>query len=458
MSQMVKYNFLHQSAYDSLKILDIDMANFKRQDQNQGLAQYFREEARKDLRVLAQRLGYDLYGDGLKIYITINSRMQQYAEEAMDSAMRKLQHRFDILLTAENRNLWIDSKGRPIDDAFKNYTKRTSAYRNLVKEFGADSDSVDYYMNLKKDMSIFSWQGNIDTSMSSLDSIRYYKQFLQSGFLSMDPKTGGIKAWVGGVNYSHFKYDHVRLGKRQPGSLFKPFVYATAVEQNYSPCMIFKDEAVAISTGNGGEIWSPSNAENKFSGDEMTLKLAMAKSVNSITARVMDIVKPQKVVNMTERLGIKSRIPAFYSIALGTEDVSLEEMVSAYGTFANKGIHIEPYYIDRIEDRFGNEIYRHVPRKSRAISEDVAYVMLNMLQETVKSGSGQRIHSQYQLVDKEQEKNSIGAKTGTTQNGSDGWFMSITNELVSELGLEVTKGLSVSAHGLKDKALAQPCL
>lgn len=431
MSQMVKYNFLDQSAYDSLKVIDIDMNNFKRQDQNQGLAQYFREEARKDLRVLAQRLGYDLYGDGLKIYTTIDSRMQEYAEEAMDSAMSKLQHRFDSLLTVQDRNLWIDSKGRPIDDAFKNYTKRTSAYRNLVKEFGADSDSVDYYMNLKKDMSIFSWQGDIDTIMSSLDSIRYYKQFLQSGFLSLDPKTGGIKAWVGGVNYSHFKYDHVRLGKRQPGSLFKPFVYATAVEQNYSPCMIFKDEAVAISTGNAGEIWSPSNAENRFSGNEMTLKLAMAKSVNSITARVMDIVKPQKVVNMTKRLGIKSRIPAFYSIALGTEDVSLEEVVGAYGTFANKGTHIEPYYIDRIEDRFGNEIYRHVPRKSRAISEDVAYVMLNMLQETVKSGSGQRIQWQYQLVDKEQEKNSIGAKTGTTQNGSDGWFMSITNELVS---------------------------
>ncbi len=431
MSQMVKYDFMDQDTYDSLKMIDIDMSNFKRQDQNQGLAQYFREEARKDLRVLAQRLGYDLYGDGLKIYTTIDSRMQAYAEDAMDSAMRKLQHRFDSLLTAEDRSLWIDSKGRPIDDAFENYTKRTSAYRNLVKEFGADSDSVDYYMNLKKDMTVFSWQGDIDTTLSSLDSIRYYKQFLQAGFLSMDPQTGGIKAWVGGVNYSHFKYDHVRLGKRQPGSLFKPFVYATAVEQNYSPCMVFKDEAVAISTGNAGEIWSPSNAENRFSGDEMTLKLAMAKSVNSITARVMDIVKPQKVVNMTKRLGIKSRIPAFYSIALGTEDVSLEEVVGAYGTFANKGTHIEPYYIDRIEDRFGNEIYRHVPRKSRAISEDVAYVMLNMLQETVKSGSGQRISWQYQLVDREQEKNSIGAKTGTTQNGSDGWFMSITNELVS---------------------------
>jgi penicillin-binding protein 1A len=431
LSQMVKYDFLDQAVYDSLKGIDIDISNFKRQDQNQGLAQYFREEARKELRVKLQNLGYDLYADGLKIYTTIDSRMQQYAEEAMDSAMKKLQHRFDSLLTQNDRSLWIDSKGRPIKDAFEKSTKRTSAYRNLVKAYGKESDSVDYYMNLPKKLTVFSWDGDIDTTMSSLDSIRYYKQFLQAGFLSIDPKTGGIKAWVGGVNYSHFKYDHVRKATRQPGSLFKPFVYATAVEQNYSPCMVFKDEAVAISTGNGDEIWSPSNAENRFSGEEMTLKLAMAKSVNSITARVMDIVKPSKVVEMAKRLGIKSNIPPYHSIALGTEDVNLEEVVGAYGTFANKGTHIEPYYIDRIEDRFGNEIYRNVPRKSRAISEDVAYVMLNMLQETVKSGSGKRIQWEYQLVDKPQEKNSIGAKTGTTQNGSDGWFMSITNELVS---------------------------
>lgn len=431
MSQMVKYDFLEKERYDSLKVNAIDMSNFKRQDQNQGLAQYFREEARKELRVLAQNLGYDLYADGIKIYTTIDSRMQQYAEDAMDSAMGKLQLHFDTLLTNEDRALWIDSKNRPIEDALENFATRTSAYRNLVKEHGKESDSVEYYMNLPKTMRLFSWNGEIDTTLSSIDSIRYYKQFLQAGFLSIDPKSGGIKAWVGGINYAHFKYDHVRLGKRQPGSLFKPFVYASAVEQNYSPCMVFKDEAVAISTGNGGEIWSPSNAESRYSGDEMTLKLAMAKSVNSITARVMDIVKPSKVVDMAKRLGIKSRIPAYYSIALGTEDVSLEEVVGAYGTFANKGTHIEPYYIERIEDRFGNEIYRNVPRQSRAISEDVAYVMLNMLQETVKSGSGQRISWQYQLVDSKQEKNSIGAKTGTTQNGSDGWFMSVTNELVS---------------------------
>ncbi len=435
MSQMVKYGYLDQGVYDSLKIQDIDLSQFKQQNQNVGLAQYFREEARKDLRVLANNLGYDLYGDGLKIYTTIDSRMQTYAEQAMDSAMSAIQIKFDTLLAREGRDLWIDNDGREIPDFFEdNVLPNTKAYRNLVKEFGEESDSVDYYLNLKKPMSVFSWAGDIDTTFSSIDSIRYYKQFLQAGFMATDPKTGAIKAWVGGVNYKHFKYDHVRLGKRQPGSLFKPFVYATAIEQGYSPCYTFKDEAVAIRTGNGDEVWAPSNAENKFSGEDMTLKSAMANSVNSITARVMDIVKPRKVTDMASRVGIKSEIPPYYSIALGTELASLEELVGAYGTFANKGVHIEPFYVSRIEDRFGNVIYNEPPKKKRAISEDVAYIMLNMLQETVRAGSAIRMWSPtfgYQLVDYKQEKNSIGGKTGTTQNASDGWFMAITNDLVA---------------------------
>ncbi len=432
MSQMVKYNFLNAEAYDTLKTQDINLDDFRQQDHNTGLAQYFREEARKDLRVLCENLGYDLYGDGLKIYTTINSRMQGYAENAMDSAMRMVQHKFDSLLAQEGRDLWIDSKGRELDDFFeKTIVPNSTAYRRLTKKYGAKSDSVDYYMNKPKKLKVFSWGGEVDTVMSSVDSIRYYKQFLQSGFLATNPKTGAVKAWVGGINFQHFQYDHVRHGKRQPGSLFKPFVYATAVEQGYSPCFTFKDEAVAIATGNGNEIWDPSNAEGRFSGEEMTMKLAMAKSVNSITARVMEIVKPPKVVDMAKRLGIESTIPPYYSIALGTEDVSLHEVLGAYGTFANKGTHIEPYYISRIEDKYGNEIYRHVPRKSKAINEDVAYVMLNMMQETVKSGSGQRLQWQYGLVDRPQEKSSMGAKTGTTQNASDGWFVAVTNEVVA---------------------------
>lgn len=431
MSQMVKYEFLDRAVYDTLKTKDIELT-LKQQDQNAGLAQYFRGVAGGDLRNLARELGYDLYADGLKIYTTIDSRMQAYAEHAMDSAMSTLQHLFDSLLTIEDRSLWIDSKNRDIENFMEdNVIPRTSAYRNLVKQYGEESDSVDFYMNLKKELTVFSWNGDIDTLMSSMDSIRYYKQFLQAGFMATEPKTGAIKAWVGGIEYSHFQYDHVRLGKRQPGSLFKPFVYATAVEQGYSPCFTFKDEAVSIDIPFQDEPWSPQNAENKFTGEDMTLKIAMAKSVNSVTARVMNIVKPEKVVDMTKRLGIKSTIPPYYSIALGTEVASLHELVGAYGTFVNKGVHTEPYYVSRIEDKFGNVIYNEPPRKSRAISEDVAYVMLNMLQETAKSGSGRGLTSKYGLVDSKQEKNNMGAKTGTTQNASDGWFMAITNDLVA---------------------------
>ncbi|NVK84101.1 MAG: transglycosylase domain-containing protein [Cytophagia bacterium] len=435
MSQMVKYGFLNRQAYDTMRVKDINLDDFRQQDHNTGLAQYFRAEASKDLLSLLKTLGYDLYGDGLKIYTTIDSRMQGYAEDAMDSAMRTLQNSFDEKLLEEARDLWIDSKGRELEDFFEEtIVPRSSAYRNLERKYGEESDSVKYYMNKPKKMTVFSWGGDIDTVLSSRDSIRYYKQFLQAGFLATEPKSGAIKAWVGGINFQHFKYDHVRFGKRQPGSLFKPFVYATAVEQGYSPCYTFKDEAVAIPTGNGNEIWDPSNSDGGFSGDEMTLKLAMAKSVNSITARVMQIVKPDKVVDMAKRLGIKSTIPPYYSIALGTEDVSLFEILGAYGTFANKGTHIEPYFISRIEDKYGNEIYRHVPRKSKAINEDVAYVMLNMMQETVRNGSGIRLWAEnydYDLTDYNQTKNSIGAKTGTTQNASDGWFVAVTNEIVA---------------------------
>lgn len=435
MSQMVKYGFLNRQAYDTMRVKDINLDDFRQQDHNTGLAQYFRAEASKDLLSLLKTLGYDLYGDGLKIYTTIDSRMQGYAEDAMDSAMRTLQKSFDEKLLEEARDLWIDSKGRELEDFFEeSIIPRSTAYRNLVRKYGEESDSVEYYMNKPKKMRVFSWAGDVDTVFSSRDSIRYYKQFLQAGFLATEPKSGAIKAWVGGINFQHFKYDHVRFGKRQPGSLFKPFVYATAVEQGFSPCYTFKDEAVAIPTGNGNEIWDPSNAEGVFTGKEMTMKLAMAKSINSITARVMERVKPDKVVDMAKRLGITSTIPPYYSIALGTEDVSLFEILGAYGTFANKGTHIEPYYISRIEDKYGNEIFRQVPRKSKAINEDVAYVMLNMMQETVRNGSGIRLWAEnydYDLTDYNQTKNSIGAKTGTTQNASDGWFVAVTNEIVA---------------------------
>ena len=280
-------------------------------------------------------------------------------------------------------------------------------------------------------MKIFSWKGEIDTLMSPMDSLKYYKHFLQAGFMAANPHTGEIKAWVGGIDYEYFKFDHVRQSKRQAGSLFKPFLYTTAVEQGYSPCFEFIDQPITIKIPGQSKPWAPQNSEDRFSGERMTMKLAMAKSVNSISARVMDIVKPQKVADMANRLGIESQIDPYYSIALGTVDVSLHEIVSAFGTFANKGTHIEAHYVTRIEDRFGNVIWSKVPQKKQAISEDVAYVMLNMLQETTRRGSGTRLWSEYGITNFNQTENEIGAKTGTTQNASDGWFVGVTTDLVA---------------------------
>ncbi|WP_071387074.1 penicillin-binding protein 1A [Roseivirga seohaensis] len=433
LNQMVRYGYLEKAAYDTLAPQDI-VLDYNAQDQNFGPGQYFRAEVQKDLIVIARDLGYDLFADGLKIYTTIDSRMQRYAEQAVDSTMRQVQANFFNSLKDGNGNMrepWIDSDGRVIKDFLQDQVlPRTERYRSLEKEYGKGSDSIDYYLNKKVPMKVFSWKGEIDTVMSPMDSLKYYKHFLQAGFMAADPHNGEIKAWVGGIDYKYFKFDHVRLGKRQAGSLFKPFLYATAVEKGFSPCYEFEDQPITIKIA-GQNSWSPQNSDNKFTGEKMTMKTAMAKSVNSISARVMDIVKPDNVSKMAGRLGVESKIDPYYSIALGTVDVSVKEMVSAFGTFANKGTHIEAHYVTKIEDRFGNVIWSKVPQKKRAISEDVAYVMLNMLQENTTNGSGIRLWSEYKITNFNQTENSVGSKTGTTQNASDGWFMAVTKDLVA---------------------------
>lgn len=434
MSQMVKYGLLEQEAYDTLKGKDI-VLDFEAQDHLSGQAQYFREEVKKDLLALGKEYGFDPYGDGVRVYATIDSRMQTYAERALDSTMRQVQRNFLNSLKEEDgtmREPWIDNDGRVIKDFIEDQVlPRTSRYRNLVKTYGEDSDSVDYYLNKEVPMKVFSWSGEIDTLLSPLDSIKYYKQFLHSGFMAIDPHNGEIKAWVGGINYKHFQYDHVRHGKRQPGSLFKPLVYAKAVEMGWSPCDKFKDLATTVNIP-GYEAWTPKNSDLEgYTGKTMHLKTALARSVNSISARVIEKVKPDNAVDMVERLGIQSKIRPFPSMVLGTQDVSLHEIVGAYGTFVNKGTYIEPHFITRIEDRFGNVLYSKVPQKKKGINEQTAYVMLNMLQETVEVGSGQRLKWEYGLIKSPSDSNQVGAKTGTTQNASDGWFVTVTKDLVA---------------------------
>jgi penicillin-binding protein 1A len=283
-------------------------------------------------------------------------------------------------------------------------------------------------LNLKKPMTIFTWKGERDTLFSSMDSLNYYKRFLQTGMMSMDPASGFIKAWVGGINHKYFKYDHVKQGTRQPGSTFKPFVYGLAMESGYSPCLKMKDLSPSFKLESGG-TWSPKNSEPPYNGtgDELTIRQAMAKSLNSITAQLVQQLDPKNVVEFAHRMGIESDLNPVPSICLGTSDVTLYEMVGAYSTFANSGLHIDPIFITRIEDRNGNVIENFIPKTKESIHEQTAYKMIYMLKGGVEESGGTSVGLNHEL----KVNNEIGGKTGTTNDASDGWYMGLTHNLVT---------------------------
>ncbi|HSJ66558.1 MAG TPA: transglycosylase domain-containing protein [Anditalea sp.] len=431
LNQMRRYDFITKAQYDSLRELPIEL-NYKVENHNQGLATYFREAIKAEmLKWTRENLRpdgkpYNLFEDGLRIYTTLDSRLQGHAEEAVREHMQSLQAAFEKEMG--DRDPWIDSRGRVIPDFLETAVKRTEAYRNYVRRYGADSDSLQIKLNEKKKMRVFSWdKGEIDTMMSTMDSLRHYKKHLNTGFVALDPHTGHIKAWVGGINHKHFKYDHVKQGKRQPGSTFKPFVYAAAIENGYGPCYEVMDQPVEVNVP-GQPTWSPRNADGKFSYEKMNIREAMARSINSVTAFMMKKLSPQVVVETAHRLGINSQLDAVPALALGTSDVSIIEMVGAFGTFANKGEHIEPFFIDRIEDKNGNVLQQFTPRKKPAMSEEHAYIMLYMLRGGLEERGGTSQGVPWSLRD---EGNEIGGKTGTTQNASDGWYMGVTKDLVS---------------------------
>ncbi|MFM7629101.1 MAG: penicillin-binding protein 1A [Algoriphagus sp.] len=429
LSQMVKNDFLTEAEYDSISQLPIEL-DYRVQNQNQGLATYFREIVKADLIKWAKEnlksdgSAYDIFGDGLKIYVTLDSRMQRYAEEAMREHMTELQKAF--YQEMGDRDPWIDESWQVIPDFLETAVKRTERYRILKERYGDQADSINYKLNEKKEMRVFSWEGERDTLMSTMDSLAYYKKFLQAGFLSMDPHTGHIKAWVGGMDHKYFKFDHVKQGKRQPGSTFKPFVYAAAIENGYSPCYSVIDQPVEVYIP-GQPAWSPSNADGKFSYEKMTIRKAMAQSINSVTAYMMKKLSPKIVIETARRLGITSDLEEVPSLALGVNDVSIFEMVGAFGTFVNKGEHTTPYYIDRIEDKNGNVIQQFTPKKRPAMSEEHAYLMTYMLRGGFEEESGTSQGVPWTL----REGNELGGKTGTTQNASDGWYMGLSKDLVS---------------------------
>lgn len=424
--ELYKHEHVSRKELDSLRALPIDLSNYNVANQNKGPATYFRSVIKPYLVNWAKDHGYDLYEDGLKIYTTIDSKMQQYAEDAVTRHMTNLQKDFDEHWEGQG-DPWRDLNGRPIPNYIEKKFKGTERYRSLVEKYGKDSDSLKIVMNLPVPMKVFSWSGEKDTLLSPLDSMRYYKHFLQAGMMSMDPHTGHIKAWVGGIDHKYFKYDHVKQGRRQPGSTFKPFVYGAAIEQGFAPCFVAVDVPITFEVPGDPPTWTPPNADGKYTGEKMTIRKAMANSVNSITAFLMQKVKPENVVTFAKNVGIESPLDAVPSLCLGTSDVSVYELVGAYSTFANQGIYTQPHFLSHIEDKNGNVIENFVPKTRQAISQQTAYKMIYMLRGGVEEEGGtSRGLSANLKID-----NEIGGKTGTTNNASDGWYMGVTKDLVT---------------------------
>jgi penicillin-binding protein 1A len=420
------YKLKTREQYDSIRALPT-VLNYNLQNQNEGLATYFRTVLGNYLLQYCREKEIDLYNSGLKIYTTIDSRLQKYAEEAVADHMKTLQALFNQEWKSRKRNPWVDDNGNEIKDFLERRIRQTDAYKVYAEKYGEKSDSLKIMLKLKKQMTIFTWEGERDTLFSSYDSLDYYKRFLQTGFMAMDPYSGHIKAWVGGINHKYFKFDHVKQGKRQPGSTFKPFVYGLAMENGYSPCLPKKDISPQFNIP-GQPPWYPPNADGtRGKGGVMTIRQAMAQSINSITAQIMQELKPENVVEFAHRVGIESQLDAVPSLCLGTSDVSLFEMVGAYGTFINGGISTQPIFITRIEDKNGNVIEIFNPKTKEAINEQTAYKMIYMLRGGVEEEGGTSLGLSRELrID-----NEIGGKTGTTNNASDGWYMGLTHDLIA---------------------------
>ena len=398
-NQMLKNEYIKENVLDSLRSLPLEI-KYTPQSHREGLATYFRAYLQEFMKDWANEnkkedgSKYNLYLDGLKIYTTINHEMQGYAEESVKAHMANLQREFFKQNTPELNPTapFLDLESEDSINIFKRAMKRSERWRKMRNSGKSEEEMFDAFEK-EVPMTIFSWEGNIDTIMKPIDSIRYYKHFMRVGMMSMEPQTGHVKAWVGGINYKHFQYDHVKQGKRQIGSTFKPFLYATAIDQlKLSPCDSLPDAIYCIEPNKYGnpDPWCPTNSSDKYGGMR-TLKNALANSKNTISAQLMDKVGPKPVADLARNLGIESFIPEVPAIALGTPDLSVYEMVGAYGAFANQGIYVKPTMITRIEDKNGILLYQANPETKDVISEESAYVTLNLLEGVTKFGSGARL-------------------------------------------------------------------
>lgn len=427
LEQIEKYNFITEAELESLKLKPVDIRQYRVENHNEGYGTYFRAELKKDLLKICKEKGIDLYSSGLKIYTTINSRMQRYAEQALDSHMRYQQGVF--FRYWKGRKPWVDENGKEIKDFILNNARRTALFHSYLEQYNGNEDSAIAAFRRPMRTSLFSWRGGIDTTISPWDSIAYTKHFLHSGMMSMDPFTGHIKAWVGGINYKYFKYDHVRQGRRQPGSAFKPIVYATAMDNGFTPCTEMVDAPVTFYNEETNTYWTPKNSDGKFSGERMTLRKAMAQSINSVAAQVMKKLGPERVVAFAKLLGIESPLDPVPALCLGSSDVSVYELVSAYSTFVSGGTWTKPYYLLRITDKNGNEIKAFTPDKKEVISKETAFMMVHMLMGATRERNGTALG--LHRLGKTLVGNEVGGKTGTTSNYSDGWFIGITKQLVT---------------------------
>jgi len=459
LNQMRKADFITSEQYDSLKLLPLTL-NYKKADHKLGLAPYFREYLRLTLTAKEPKRSdyaswqdqkykddlwqwennplfgfcnkntkpdgspYNIYTDGLKIYTTIDSRMQLYAEEAVREHIESLQKTF--FREKKGRSYAPFSKKlneEEVNGIMERSMKQTERYIKM-KAAGFTKEQIKVLFNEKIEMQVFSYNGMIDTIMSPMDSIRYHKHFLRCGFMSMDVRSGHVKAYVGGPDFGQFQYDMVNVGRRQVGSTVKPYLYTLAMEEGMSPCDRTINRPITLIDGNG-QPWTPRNASKSRIGESVTLRWGLANSNNWISAYLMSLFTPEAMVKLMHSFGIRAQLDPVVSLSLGICDISVAEMVDAYTAFPNKGIRVEPVYVSRIEDANGNVIATFAPKMHEIFSETTAYKMIYMMRSVVDGGTGGRIRRNYGLM------MPMGGKTGTTQNNSDGWFMGYTPSLVS---------------------------
>lgn len=428
LSQMQRADFITTEQYEAYKQQPLNLSIGSVSDSGKEDS-YLRGAVERHIQQWCEENGYDLYEDGLKIFTTIDYKLQDHAEQAAYAQMKVLQRRLENVWN--NELPWRDSQGNVIPDFLENLAKKTSIYNFLQTKYGEQEDSITHYLNQPKPMQVFSWDGMQEVEYSTMDSLAHYAKFLNVGMMAMDPYTSEVKVWVGGINHNYYKYDHVNQAKRQAGSTFKPFAYLAALQQGMSPCDKFTDKPIKITYMEKGEEkkWEPKNADWQFSGVDMSLRWAMGRSINSITAQITEKVGWDNVVKAAHTCGINSPLESVPSVSLGSNDVTVSEMVNAYSTFLNKGKQSEPILVKKITDHDGKLLATFSAKPKQALSEEIAWLMTYMLRGTMEEpgGTSQALWE----WDLWRQGNQIGGKTGTSSDYVDGWYIGITKDLVT---------------------------